>query len=244
MRIQMNGYIVSDNEAEMYDAFGIQNMCPEKMRNFISQVPENEELTIEINSVGGDVFSGFEMYSVLLGAKCRTVAEVQSISASAATTAMLGCDEVIASPVAQIMIHLPTTATYGNQKDHKDSIKMLDSITDGILNAYILRTGAKASRDELRRKLENETWLTAPKAKELNLVNSIIGEEGFDPGSVLNCAGTESLKALAGALNGMPNFQEMPTTINRVQAKQQENELEAAKARLELEKNRFGGLTQ
>lgn len=58
MRIQMNGYIVSDNEAEMYDAFGIQNMCPEKMRNFISQVPENEELTIEINSVGGDVFLG------------------------------------------------------------------------------------------------------------------------------------------------------------------------------------------
>ena len=121
---------------------------------------------------------------------------------------------------------------------------MVGITTGGILNAYILRTGAKASRDELRRKLENETWLTAPKAKELNLVNSIIGEEGFDPGSVLNCAGTESLKALAGALNGMPNFQEMPTTINRVQAKQQENELEAAKARLELEKIRFGGLTQ
>lgn len=80
---------------------------------------------------------------------------------------MLGCEKVVASPVAQVMIHLPSVVTAGDRYDHQDSIGVLDSITDSILNAYTLKCGPRSSRDELRRLMKTSTWMTAPEAKGL-----------------------------------------------------------------------------
>ena len=120
--------------------------------------PEGEELVLEINSGGGNVFAGSEIYSVLRSSGVHTVAEVQSLAASAASYLCLGCDEVQISPVAQMMIHLPSTYTEGNRTAHMQSIQLLDSTREAMLNAYELKAGGKADRAEFRRMIAAEIY--------------------------------------------------------------------------------------
>ena len=265
MRVRLNGEVAADRDMWLYEWFEIPAFSPQTVRDAIDQTPEGEELVLEINSGGGSVFAGFEMYSVLRASPRHTVAEVQSLAGSAASVVMTGCDEVAASPVAQVMIHLPTTATEGDRYDHQDSIGVLDSVTDSILNAYTVKCGARSTRAELRGLMKASTWLTAPEAKGLGLVDRIIGEESFDPSAVLNaCGGGRGIRAMAArpatdyagllaryqALVADGKAPERAEALRNssepapdaAETQQETEELQAAMAALELEKIRFGGI--
>lgn len=190
MRVKLNGEVVGDSELWLYDFFDIPAFSPQRVRDAIDATPEGEDLILEINSGGGSVFAGFEMYSVLQNAAPRTVAEIQSLAGSAASVVMLGADEVVASPVALVMIHLPSAGTWGDRYDHLDSVGVLDSVTDSILNAYAVKCGGKTGRSELKSLMKASTWLTAPEAKGLGLVDRIAGEEQIDPAAILNRTAT------------------------------------------------------
>lgn len=260
MRKQLNGYVVADEDQAFYDFFGFQAFSPQMVRSALEELPEGEDLVLEINSGGGSVFAGFEIYSVLRSATQPTVAEVQSVAASAASVIMLGCQEVVASPVAQVMIHLPLMRTDGNRYDHVESIGVLDSITESILNAYVVKSRGLSTRDELKRMMRTSTWLTAPEAKGLGLVDRILGEETIDPNAILNCAGGVSHGIRAMGARPMPDPKALRAEYDRLVAEgkapamgtqppqkapedphpaEDQSKLQAAVARLALEKMRF-----
>lgn len=256
MRRQLNGYVVADQDQMLYDYFGFPAFSPQMVRSALEELPEGDDLVLEINSSGGSVFAGFEIYSVLRSATQPTVAEVQSIAASAASVIMLGCREVVASPVAQVMIHLPSIATEGNRYDHIENIGVLDSVTESILNAYTMKSHGLSTRDELKRMMRSSTWLTAPEAKSLGLVDRILGEETIDPNAILNCAGGVSHGIRSMGVAAMPTPETLRAEYARLveagktqplegQAPQkappahENDKLQAAVARLALEKMRF-----
>lgn len=257
MRMQLNGSVISDADQWLYDFFEVPAFSPQRVRDALAATPEGEDLTLEINSGGGSVFAGFEIYSVLQNASVHTVAEVQSLAASSASVVMLGCDEVCASPVAQVMIHLPSLVTEGDRYAHQDSIGVLDSVTNSILNAYTLKCGGRSSRDDLRRLMRSTAWMTAPEARDLGLVDRILGEETLDPNNILNCAGgvSHGIRALAaGAATDRAALlarYEALVAEGKAPARGADPEpppaapsqttqaLELAKAQLELEKMRF-----
>ena len=86
MRVTLNGYVVPTEDQWIYDWFGVPAFSPGIVRQALADNPEGEDLELEINSGGGSVFAGFEMYSLLREAGCRTVAIVQSLAGSAATS--------------------------------------------------------------------------------------------------------------------------------------------------------------
>lgn len=201
MRVQLNGEVVPSKYQWLYDWLEIPAFSPASVRKMVDSNPVGEDLEMEINSGGGDVFAGFEIYSVLRDAKCNTVGMVQSLAASAASTAMMGCKQILLSPVAQVMIHLPVVDTYGNQRAHRESLQMLESITQSILNGYQLRCGEKATRERLEELMNSETWLPAQDAVELGLADAIMVDgEAVDatalPLSVVNAVGG-GIRALA-----------------------------------------------
>ncbi len=201
MRITLNGLVVDNDDLWLYQWFDIAAFSPGVVRRALADNPEGEDLELEINSPGGAVFPGFEMYSLLREAKCNTVAIVQSLAGSAASTIMAGCREVRMSPVAQVMIHLPSSYTEGNQNDMRREARVLDSITQSILSGYETKCGGKTTRERLERMMRAETWLTAQEAVELGLADSILGqEEGGAPltSSIVNAAGA-GIRALAGS---------------------------------------------
>ena len=203
MRITLNGYVVPSSDQWLYDWFKIEAFSAKKVRDALRDLPDGEALELEINSCGGDVFSGFEMYSLLRSSGVHTVAEVQSIAASAASTVMVACDEVRLSPVAQVMIHLPSCSASGNQNDHRDTAAVLDSLTTSIVNAYELKCGASCSRSELMQLITAETWMCAQDAVRYGFADSIIGDEA---GSL----STSYANAIAGGLRGYANGPQLP----------------------------------
>lgn len=197
MRYSLNGHIVADGDAPILRWWGIPAACPADIRQAIAENPADEEFTLEINSGGGSVFAGFEMYSVLRQASrsgVRTRAEVQSLAGSAASVVMTGADTVACSPVGQVMIHLPSTITEGNQGVHRESVQMLESITESIIAAYERKTQGRSSPAALRRMMDRETFLSARAALDAGLVDEIIEEpqsgEPVDPANIYNAVGT------------------------------------------------------
>lgn len=208
MRVTLNGYVAYDEDVPIYEFFGYKAFGPGDIRQAIQNNPQGEELTFEINSPGGSVFAGFEMYSILRGANCRSVAEVQSISASAATTMMIGCTEVLLSPVAQVMIHRPLTSTDGDQSAHQESIKILDSLTESILNGYELKCQGKRTRAELKQMMEDSSWLPAQEAVSVGLADGILYEgDSIMPTDIVNAVGA-GIKSIAQC-GGVPNIAQM-----------------------------------
>ena len=56
MRTQLNGYIVSDEDAGLYRLFGYSVSCPADIRRAVAENPPGETLTVEINNYGGSMF--------------------------------------------------------------------------------------------------------------------------------------------------------------------------------------------
>lgn len=75
------------------------------------------------------------------------------------------------------MIHLPLTVTEGNQNVHRESVQMLESITESIIAGYERKVGNKTSPAALRRMMDRETFLSARAALDAGLIDEIIGEE-------------------------------------------------------------------
>lgn len=203
MRVTLNGYVVPDADARIYRFFGYNVFSPADVRQAIRDNPEGENLVLEVNSPGGSVWEGFEMYTVLKGAACRTVAEVQSLAASATSTMITGCSEVLMSPVAQIMMHLPAVGTQGDKPAHQQSIKLLESVAGSILNAYEAKSNGKRTRDQLAQMMASTSWFTAQEAVDAGLADGILWQNEPVSINVINAVGG-GIRALANS-GGLPD---------------------------------------
>lgn len=186
--------------ARLYRMFGFEVCCPKDVRDAVEACPQGEELVFEINSGGGSVYMGFEMYSVIRGFAGRTVAEVQGIAASAASVVMAACDEVLMSPVAEVMIHRAQTGAKGNSAVMRQARQMLDTVDESILNAYVEKANGKTGRDEFARLMRNETFMTAQQAIDHGLADGILPQEA---------EGASPLRVTASASGG--GYAELPS---------------------------------
>lgn len=208
MRTQMNGYVVPDDDAETYRFFGFGVVSPKDVRQAIADNPAGETLTLEVNSGGGNMFAGYEIYTILKAATIPTEVEIQSLAGSAMSVAAIGADVVRASPVAQFMIHLPSLRTEGDSTEHKRSLQALASFKASVLNAYELKCAGKKTRSELDAMLRAETWLPVQDAIAAGFVDEVLyDEEGVIAAQAVMCAQT-GIRALATA-GGLPDIAEL-----------------------------------
>lgn len=208
MRTQMNGYVVPDDDAETYRFFGFGVVSPRDVRQAIADNPEGETLTLEVNSGGGNMFAGYEIYTILKAAGIPTEVEIQSLAGSAMSVAAIGADVVRASPVAQFMIHLPSLRTEGDSVEHKRSLQALNSFKASVLNAYELKCAGKKTRSELDAMLRAETWLPVQDAVAAGFVDEVLyDDEGVIAAQAVMCAQT-GIRALATA-GGLPDIAEL-----------------------------------
>ena len=175
MKITMNGELISDEWVWLYQWFEIPCCYPGQVREAIAALKPDEELVIEINCPGGNAWAGFEIFGLLQGCKAHTEAHIIAMAASAATTITSACDTVLASPVAQIMIHQPAVgAGTVNNDGARELVNFLDSVKASIINGYVLKSAGKASRARLEQLVDDSTWMPVQDAMELGLVDGIL----------------------------------------------------------------------
>ena len=132
-----------------------------------------ENVQVEINSPGGDVFAGFEIYNMLLAHEGNVRVRVTGMAASAASIVAMAADagELCMCEASLMMIHNPWTMALGNSEKLREQADVLDTIRDVMVSVYMHRfTGAE---DELKALLDEESWLSPARAMALGLCDEI-----------------------------------------------------------------------
>lgn len=230
MKLNLSGELIPSDWAEDYRRWGYQTgfYCPDDVRKAIDSLDPGEELLLEINSIGGSVFAGNEIYALLESCTNPTRAVIQSMAASAASYMIMPCDRIEIHLPAQLMIHRASTFAWGNAEDLQQAQQMLDTTDNSILDTYCRRCGERCSREELETMMANETYIGSADALRYGFVDSIVGgESNAQSGLLVASAFNNTVKAM----RSLPDIQELR---NR-----EKNESDRLRQELENEKNKF-----
>ena len=140
---------------------------------------EDGDITLWVNSPGGNVFAAAEIYTMLRDYPGSVTVRIASIAASAASVVAMAGNLVQISPTGLIMIHDPSTIAMGNAKDMEKAITTLNEVKESIIDAYAFKTGL--SRNRISKLMSDETWLNAKKAVELGFADEILFEDKPKP---------------------------------------------------------------
>lgn len=133
------------------------------------------DVTVWINSPGGDCIAASQIYSMLMDYKGNVTVKIDGIAASAASVIAMAGTKVLMAPTALMMIHNPMTGAFGDHEDMQKAIEMLNEVKESIINAYEIRTNL--SRAKLSHLMSSETWMNAKKAIELGFADDILTDE-------------------------------------------------------------------
>ncbi len=138
-----------------------------------------DPVQILVNSEGGDVDAGLEMYRALLDHPAETTAIIESLAASMASIVVLGADRVEILPDALYMIHPPETLpgmAFG-ERDTADNLEAradwLRTVESQLLDIY-LQSAKGLTEESLKALWSKEPYLSAKEAIELGFVDAEI----------------------------------------------------------------------
>lgn len=167
-KLEVKGTIISNNQKWIYDLFEMDSTSPKDIL-----LPENNEpLEVVINSGGGDVYAGSEIYTALRDYRGDVTVKVVGIAASAASVIAMAGDTIEISPTAQIMIHNVSSGASGDHRALAHEAEVLKNYNNSIANAYLDKTGIE--KDELLELMNHETWLTAEQAVEKGFADKVM----------------------------------------------------------------------
>lgn len=137
------------------------------------------DITVWINSPGGDVFAAAQIYNMLMEYTGKVTVKIDGLAASAASVIAMAGGDVYMSPVSMLMIHNPSTIAIGDSEEMLRAKALLDEVKESIINAYELKTGL--SRTKLSHLMDAESWMNANKAIELGFADKIMFMESETP---------------------------------------------------------------
>lgn len=217
---------VSSNNQELIldgpiasDTWWGDEVTPDLFREELKQHAGN--LTVVINSPGGDVFAGLAIYNALVNHNGNVTVRVDGLAASIASVIAMAGDKIIMSPGSMIMIHRPSVYAAGTVDDMEKAKDVLLKIEEGITPIYAKRTGL--SDEKIAELLEAETWMLADKAVELGFADEV-------------SEAPEKQKQDEGVQNAMGmNFAFSMSAVKQADAKPMQSLVEQIKAKAEAE---------
>ena len=132
-------------------------------------------VTIYINSPGGDCVAASQIYTMLMDYKGDVTVKIDGIAASAASVIAMAGTRVLMAPTAMMMIHNPATMAFGDHADMKKAIDLLSEVKESIINAYEIKT--ELPRKQLAKMMDETTWMNAQKAIELGFCDAMLTDE-------------------------------------------------------------------
>lgn len=202
-------------EIDIFDEIGGWGVYASELKDEVkSLVDPSDELIVNINSPGGSVFEGIEIYNYLKSIDNKVTVKVNSLAASIATVIALGADELQISESAFFMIHNPWSMAMGEADDMRKQADTLDKIKETILSIY--EKNSNLDRERITAMMDEETWLTGSEAVEYGFADQL----------------TEGVKVAAMATTNIINeFKNIPKGLKMAE-EQKETVLDKIKALL------------
>lgn len=222
-RVNIKGTVISSDEQWIYDWFGIEATSPKSVAKEM-EAANGEDIEVEINSGGGSVFAGSEIYTALKSYAGNVTVRIVGIAASAASVIAMAGKKILMSPTAQMMIHNVSSRQAGDHRDMEHMAGVLRGADETISNAYMLKSGM--AREELLTMMDAETWLTPQQALEHNLIDEIMFQ-GDEVRLVASAGGMLPPEVITKMRNSLQNGASF--NLQKIQAQQNLLTLKGAK---------------
>lgn len=159
--IYFYGEIVGDE----WDKWSDTDTCPQDVIDAL-KIADGKDVNIYINSPGGNVFAGVAIYNILKRHKGKKTVHVDGVAASIASVIAMCGDTIIMPMNACLMIHSPICFIYGNAAELRKMADDLDIIQTSIEEVYKTKLKPDVSIEQIKRMMDEETWLPAAAASE------------------------------------------------------------------------------
>ena len=169
MKIDVKGDVVSNDDEWVYDWLGYDCASPRKVLSALDKAA-GQPLDVYINSGGGDIFAGSEIYEALRGYRGQAHIHVVGVAASAASVIACARESDIA-PTGLVMVHNVSSGAQGDYHAMDKSSEILKKANRSIAAAYVAKTG-KPEEDVLAM-MDRETWMTAQDAVDAGLIDAV-----------------------------------------------------------------------
>lgn len=213
--IPMNGEVIPSDYADVYDFLGYESINPKEVKQALNEA-NGSDVELEINSPGGYVDAGSEIYTALKEYPGRVIAKITGQACSAASWIALAADCVEMSPTAQMMIHRASTVSIGNSDDLLSALNALDSLDQSFVDLYSQKTGL--DKQEVYRLMCNTTWMNAKQAVDKGFADVIMFQDSDQP-ALVNADGSLSVKP--DMINKIKNLLHKKSTDNVVKPTQE-----------------------
>lgn len=161
-----------DNEEAQILIFDYVGYPYNDPRDLIHALADMGDVTVRINSPGGDCFDGASIYNSLTSHKGVVTTRIEGLAASIASVIAMAGKRVQAYDNTLLMVHNSWTFMMGNQYEMRDIADLLEKIDGTILDAYQKKT--KMGKKEISEMMKATTWLTAKEAKDKGFVDTIV----------------------------------------------------------------------
>ncbi|WP_438449415.1 head maturation protease, ClpP-related [Gorillibacterium sp. sgz5001074] len=206
VELRLSGEIISDDDAWFYEWLGIPSASPNAFRQALAE-HNGKNITVWIDSWGGDVFAGAGMYNAIKEHKGKVTAKIDGKAVSAASIIAMAADEIIMSPVSIMMIHnpYPGSGVRGDARELRHAADVLDEVKETIINAYQNKTGK--DRELISKMMDEETWMSAKRAVADGFADGVLYAEASEgEGAIHNSYSFSRLAIQNSADSVMFNF--------------------------------------
>lgn len=217
----------SDGQAEIYiyDDIGpswLGLIGADRFQADLKALGAVNEITVRINSVGGDVFEGTAIYNLLNKHAANVTVDIDGVALSIASVIAMAGDTIRIAENGMLMIHNPWTIAVGESDDMLKAAELLDTVKTSIVGTYASRTGLED--EELSSLMDEETWFVGQAAVDKGFATEVTANkavaakylpqlhkfqhapDGFAK-LVADEAGEEEEPKTPPASNGRPNLQ-------------------------------------
>ena len=151
------------------------DVTPKQFAEDLAGLGTVSNITVRINSGGGDVFAAVEIGNLLEQHPATVTARIGGVCASAATIIACHCNKVIAANDSTYMVHpVSMYCGYANAADLQKYLEALATIKENIISLYAKKTGR--TKEEVTAWMDAESWWTGPQAKENGFVDELTDE--------------------------------------------------------------------
>lgn len=157
-------------DVDIFDAIGWYGVDAAQLARDIRAM-DAAQITVNINSPGGDVFDGITILNALRQHPARVVANVMGLAASAASFIACGCDEVVMADNSTLMIHDASGVVIGTAEDMAEMAAVLDQISDNVASIYAAKAGG--TPENWRAVMKGTKWYTAQAAVDAGLADRV-----------------------------------------------------------------------
>ena len=140
-----------------YDWWTGEGVTAKRIAAALRSIGNEVEVTVNINSPGGDVFEGLAIYNLLREHKGKVTVNIIGLAASAASFIAMAGDEIRIGRAAFLMIHNAWLVVLGNRNDLREVADWLEPFDMAMADIYAQRTGIEL--DDIVKQMDAETWI-------------------------------------------------------------------------------------